>query len=119
MHGEVNCYIVDSCIFHYCFGAVEDAKAVGVSIGEYNPSSETKYVKYSIRYDKDLTGYVISIWYDDGTYRGYLRSTELYQNRDDSWLVYYEGTVRKGPYAPNCVIIYTEETIWKQKNTSF
>ena len=41
------------------------------------------------------------IYYDDGVFRGNLTKTEMWQNSDYSWDVYYSGIVKKVPYIPS------------------
>lgn len=43
------------------------------------------------------------IYYDDGVFRGNLTETEMWQNSDYSWDVYYSGIVKKVPYIPTKV----------------
>lgn len=65
-------------------------------------TAETKHV--SVRFTntplKDLKDY---IWYSNNGYSGYLALGDWELGKNNICSGYYEGVVRKGPYAPNSI----------------
>lgn len=91
---------------------VKRPEGVVVSYNGYLYSGDTYPIPTSKIYTKRVTVHrhygpketmLPYVWYDDGEYRGNLHDTEMYQNKDGSWEVYYSGIVKKVPYLPSKV----------------